>query len=126
MESRKKGSYGYYIQYIVGHYKKDRLVVEIGIQGNEEYIYTSLYLLDTEDNLISNEKYDSYILRFIKDIGFEEDKYLNYKLNFENNFLYKLEDDNFMQETIENISAQIIEIFKQIKFEIEKNKSLSK
>lgn len=126
VEIRKKKSNGYCIQYVVGNYKDDKLVVEIGARGDDEYMYTSLYLFDKENNLISSKNYDADILRFLKVIGFDELKYLTYEVNIQDKFLYKLKNNSFMEQAVENISIEVIGVFKQIKSWIEANNSLIK
>jgi hypothetical protein len=118
-ETRKSKSGEYYIDYLIGFYKDFEVRLLIANAGYDSHIYASLSLVDTEGNYIEYENYDEEILNIIISLGFDKSgrikyKYLEYELNFQDNYIYKLVDKDYMDKSVEGIGSEVLEIFKTI------------
>lgn len=120
IEARKLKSGDYYIDFIIGYYKKFEIRVCIGYIGNEKGIYVLLALVDNEGSYVECKEYDDKILKVIDDLGFDKVskykyKYLKADINFQDNCLYSLSDINYMDEAVNNLGIELINIFSEIK-----------
>lgn len=109
----------YYIDYLVGKYKEFELRLLIGSTLNDTYIYTTLALVDNEGNYRSYKEYDPDILQAIISLGFDRSgnckyKYLNYDLNFEDEYIYKLVDKDYMDKSVKSIGGEVLDIFEAL------------
>ena len=70
-------------------------------------------------NYVSYEEYDEELLNIIISLGFDQSgdikyKYLEYDLNFQDNYIYKLVDKEYMDESVEHIGNEVLDMFKTI------------
>lgn len=119
VETRKSKGGEYYIDYLIGYYKGFEVRLLIANGGYDSHIYASLSLLDTEGNYVKYEEYDDEILNIIISLGFVESgnikyKYLEYALNFQDNYIYKLVDKDYMDKSVECIGNEVLDIFKTV------------
>jgi len=119
VEARKGKNGEYDIDYLIGFYKKFEVRLLIANGWYDSHIYTSLALVDTEGNYMSYEEYDDEILNIIISLGFDQSgdikyKYLIYDLNFQDSYIYKLVDKNYMDKSVECIGDEVLDIFKTI------------
>lgn len=119
IDLRKRKYSGYYIEYLVGEYKNNRVRMCIGNSGYDDTLYISIGLQDNEYNTISYKKYDKKILKIFNSLGFDKSgdankyRYLNYNLNFYSK-IHKLTDENIMNEALNSIGGEVLEIVKSI------------
>lgn len=119
VEARKGKSGEYYIDYLIGFYKELEVRLIIANASHDEHIYVSLSLVDAEGNYLPYEEYDEEILNIIISLGFDKSgnikyKYLEYDLNFKDNYIYKLLDMDYMDKSVECIGNEVLDIFKTI------------
>ncbi|MFT5874875.1 MAG: hypothetical protein ACI8WT_003854 [Clostridium sp.] len=119
VEARKGKNGEYDIDYLIGFYKKFEVRLLIANGWYDNHIYASLALVDNEGNYVSYEEYDEEILNIIIALGFDQSgdikyKYLEYDLNFQDNYIYKLVDKEYMDESVERIGNEVLNIFKTI------------
>jgi hypothetical protein len=119
VETRKSKSGEYYIDYLIGLYKELEVRLLIGNTGYDTHIYAALSLVDNEGNYITYEEYDEEMLNVIISLGFDQSgnikyKYLEYDLNFQDNYIYKLVDKDYMDKSVELIGNEVLDIFKTV------------
>lgn len=132
VSTRKSKSGEYYIDYLVGYYKKYEVRFLIGNTGYDNKIYVTLALVNEEGDYISYEEYDDDILNIIVSLGFDKSgnttkyRYLSYDLNFEDDYIYKLIDKDFMNKSVESIGNEVLNILSTVKKSSKLKKLLSK
>lgn len=117
--ARKSKDGEYFIDYFIGFYKKLEVRVLIANARHDTCIYASLSLVDTEGNYVPYEEYDEEILKIIISLGFDKSgeikyRYLEYDLNFQDSYIYKLVDKVYMDKSVELIGNEILDIFKTV------------
>ncbi|MBU3146097.1 hypothetical protein [Clostridium sp. CF012] len=109
----------YYIDYLIGFYKEFHVRLLVGNALCENHIYASLSLVDTEGNYVPYEEYEEEILKIISSLGFDKSgnvkyRYLEYDLNFQDRYIYKLVDKIYMDKSVEFIGNEVLAMFKTI------------
>lgn len=117
-ERKKKG--GYILQeYQIGEYNEQTMYVYIGNSGYDKTIYLSVGFY-TGDEHIHQNKWDKKINSIVEGLGFNltssnRYRYINTKLSFYDESIYKLIDRKSFMQTVEAIGNEVIEVFENIK-----------
>lgn len=120
VEVRKSKNMQYYFDYSIGTYDKYDVRLVIGNSVSDTGIYLSLVLTNTAGNYISYIDYDEEILDEIVSLGFDKSgiaikyKYVNYDLNFQDKYVYKLFNKEYMDKSVECIGNEILDVFEAV------------
>lgn len=119
VEQRRKKGGEFAFEYSIGEYNNQKILFWFGQSGYEKTIYASIGIVEGDNN-IRFDKWDKNILAIIERLGFtlssnNKFRLVNSKLNFYDDSIYQLKDENTFNQLVKSIGDQILDFAKSIK-----------